>query len=135
LKVGISTRRAVGEIEAATADYTALGLESAASTTITTLASRLDARYGPGSAAAARGGQQYFVNPGLQLDYFLLNTHRTLFSDVRMRQAVNYAINRPALARLGDFFLPLPERPADHYLPPGMPGFRNAHVYPITPDV
>jgi DNA-binding SARP family transcriptional activator len=135
LKVGISTRRAVGEIEAATADYTALGLESAASTTITTLASRLAARYGPGSPAAARGGQQYFVNPGLQLDYFLLNTHRALFSHVRMRQAVNYAIDRRALAQLGDAFQPLPEPPADHYLPPGMPGYRDVRAYPTTPHV
>jgi YVTN family beta-propeller protein len=135
LAVGISAQRAVGEIEAGSADYTALGLVSPASTTITTLASQLAMRYGPGSAAAARGGQQYFVNPGLQLDYFVLNTHRPLFSDVRMRQAVNYAIDRRALALLGDYFQPLPERPADHYLPPGMPGYRGAHVYPMTPDV
>ena len=25
--------------------------------------------------------------------------------------------------------------PTDHYLPPGMPGFRDAHVYPMTADV
>jgi peptide/nickel transport system substrate-binding protein len=87
------------------------------------------------SAAARRGSEQYFVNPGLQLDYFELNTHRTLFSDVRVRQAVNYAIDRRSLARLGDWFQPLPERPTDHYLPPAMPGFRNAHVYPITPNI
>jgi peptide/nickel transport system substrate-binding protein len=135
LAVGISTQRAVAEIEAGSADYTALGLVSPASTTITTLASQLAARYGPGSAAAAHGRQQYFVNPGLQLDYFALNTHRPLFSDVRMRQAVNDAINRRALAQRGDYFQPLPERPADHYLPPGMPGYRDAHIYPTTPDV
>jgi YVTN family beta-propeller protein len=135
LAVGISTQRAVAEIEAGSADYTALGLVSPASTTITTLASQLAARYGPGSAAATRGGQRYFVDPSLQLDYFVLNTHRPLFSDVRMRQAVNYAINRRALAQRGDYFQPLPERPADHYLPPGMPGYRDAHIYPTTPDV
>jgi ABC-type transport system substrate-binding protein len=54
---------------------------------------------------------------------------------LRMRQAVNYAIDRRALAQLGDPFQPLPERPADHYLPPAMPGYRNARVYPTTPDV
>ena len=31
--------------------------------------------------------------------------------------------------------VPLPAHPTDHYLPPGMPGFRDAHVYPMTPDV
>jgi ABC-type transport system substrate-binding protein len=135
LAVGISAQRAVAEIGAGTADYTAIGLEAPASTTITALASRLAARYGAASAAAAHGGQQYFVNPGLQLDYFLLNTHRALFSDVRMRQAVNYAIDRRTLAQLGDAFQPLPEPPADHYLPPGMPGYRDVRAYPTTPDV
>ena len=52
-----------------------------------------------------------------------------------MRQAVNYAIDRRALAALGDLWQPVPERPADHYLPPGIPGFRDTHVYPLTPDV
>ena len=133
LAVGIPARRAFSEIEAGTADYT--DLASYSSTTIAPRAARLAARYGPGSPAAARGRQQYFVNPGLQLDYFDLNTHRTLFSDVRVRQAVNYAINRRALARLGDSFQAVPERPTDHYLPPGMPGYRDAHVYPTTPNV
>jgi YVTN family beta-propeller protein len=133
LAVGIPTQRAFAEIEAGTADYTDLSLYPSAA--LAALASRLAARYGPGSAAAARGSQQYFVNPGLQLDYFDLNTHRTLFSDVRVRQAVNYAIDRRALARLGDPFEPLPVRPTDHYLPPAMPGFRDAHIYPTTPDI
>jgi ABC-type transport system substrate-binding protein len=97
--------------------------------------SQIAARYGPGSSAAKAGAQQFFVDPGPQLDYFVLNTHRPLFANVHMRQAVNYAIDRRALAALGDPWQPGPERPADHYLPPGIPGFRDAHVYPLTPDV
>ena len=131
--VGISARRAFAEIEAGTADYT--DLSSHPSATLAARAARLAAQYGPGSAAAARGRQQYFVNPTSQLDFFFLNTHRTLFSDIRVRQAVNYAIDRRALARLGDAYEPLPDRPTDHYLPPGIPGYRDAHVYPTTPDV
>ena len=119
----------------ALADYTTVGSRWSASAARAAHASRLAARYGAGSAAAARGAQQYFVNPAAQLDYFVLNTHRPLFSDVRMRQAVNYAIDRRALAQRGDRFSPLPAHPTDHYLPPGMPGFRDAHVYPMTPDV
>jgi ABC-type transport system substrate-binding protein len=134
LTVGVSTERAVAEIEAGTADYIPLGLETN-STTTAALASRLAGRYGPGSAAAAHGTQRYFTNPSFQLDYFLLNTHRPLFSDVRMRRAVNYAIDRNKLAQLGDFYQPLPEPPTDHYIPPGLPGFRDAHIYPMTPDV
>jgi YVTN family beta-propeller protein len=127
LAVGISAQRAVAEIEADTADFAPL--------TTAAQAPRLAARYGPGSAAAARGRQQYFVNPSRQLDFFFLNTHRRLFSDVRMRQAVNYAIDRVGLAQLGDAYKPLPERTTDHYLPPGIPGFRDARSYPMTPDV
>jgi YVTN family beta-propeller protein len=135
LSVGISPKRAVSEIEAGLADYTAVGSLWSASAARAAHASRLAARYGAGSAAAARGAQQYFANPAAQLDYFVLNTHRPLFSDVRMRQAVNYALDRRALAQRGDRFHPLPAHPTDHYLPPGMPGFRDAHIYPTTPDV
>jgi YVTN family beta-propeller protein len=135
LSVGISPKRGVREIEAGLADYTTVGLEWSAAAARAAHASRLAARYGAGSAAAARGAQQYFANPSDQLDYFVLNTHRPLFSDVRLRQAVNYALDRRALAQRGDRFSPLPAQPTDHYLPPGMPGFRDAHVYPMTPDL
>ncbi|MEO6859838.1 MAG: ABC transporter substrate-binding protein, partial [Solirubrobacteraceae bacterium] len=134
LAVGVSAQRAVANIETGTVDYTPLGLDSQASTTIAATAAQLAARYGPGSAAAARGHQRYFLNPILELDSFALNTHRPLFSDVRLRQAVNYAIDRVRLAALGSGFDRLPERPTDHYLPPGMAGYRDAHVYPMTPD-
>ena len=135
LAVRISPKRAISEIEAGLADYTTIGSLWSASAARAAHASRLAARYGPGSAAATHGAQQYFANPAAQLDYFVLNTHRPLFSDVRMRQAVNYAIDRRALAQRGDRFSPLPAHPTGHYLPPGMPGFRNANVYPMTPDV
>lgn len=134
LKVGVSAQRAVAAIKAGTADYTPLGLDSQSSPTIAATAAQLAARYGPGSSAAASGRQRYFLNPILELDSFALNTHRPLFSDVRLRQAINYAIDRTRLAALGGGFDPLPERPTDHYLPPGMAGYRNAHVYPLTPD-
>jgi ABC-type transport system substrate-binding protein len=75
------------------------------------------------------------VTQALELDYFFLNTHRTLFSDVRVRQAVNYAIDRRALAAVGSGGQAQPDTPTDHYLPPGMPGYRAAHVYPLTPDL
>jgi len=52
-----------------------------------------------------------------------------------MRRAVNYAVDRRALAQLGDPFEPQPEPTTDHYLPPGMPGYRDVHSYPTTPDV
>ncbi|MGZ4331058.1 MAG: BTAD domain-containing putative transcriptional regulator [Solirubrobacteraceae bacterium] len=145
LSVGISGKRSVADIQAGRADYTVLGLWTVSPTVsptggstagdIAPLAAQLAAHYGPGSPAARSGRQQYFVNPLLELDYVLLNTRRPLFSSVRMRQAVNYAIDRRTLAALGDGFEALPERPTDHYLPPGMAGFRDVNVYPLTPDL
>jgi ABC-type transport system substrate-binding protein len=52
-----------------------------------------------------------------------------------MRQAVNYALDRRALARIGNGDQPWPERPTADYLPPGIPGSTNAPVYPLTPDL
>jgi ABC-type transport system substrate-binding protein len=51
-----------------------------------------------------------------------------------MRRAVNFAIDRPALANAQSAnFLALP---ADQYLPPGMAGYEDAHIYPTDgPDL
>ncbi len=129
LSVGIPARRAIAEVQAGRADYAINSVfERSAATALV-------ARYGPGNRAAKRGRQQFFINPGPQLDFLALNTHRPLFADVRLRQAVSYAIDRAALARLGDYFQPLPEHATDHYLPPGIPGHTDLHVYPVTPNV
>ena len=130
LAVRIPGPRAVAQVQAGTADYAMDG--EVDSTNAATLA----ARYGPHSAAARSGHQQYFAaNTESVLDYFALNTHRPLFADVRLRQAASYAINRTALARLGDPFASLPGHPTDHYLPPGIPGHVNGQIYPLTPDL
>jgi peptide/nickel transport system substrate-binding protein len=126
LRVGVPGQRAIAQVQAGTADYAMDGEVDSAD------AATLAARYGPGSPAAKSGGQQYFVNPLPDIEFFALNTHRPLFADARLRQAVNYAIDRSALARLGD---PLPERPSDHYLPPGVPGYRDAPIFPRGPDL
>jgi ABC-type transport system substrate-binding protein len=64
----------------------------------------------------------------------ILNTHRQLFRDRRLRQAVNYAIDRQALARLGGGY-GTAARPTSQYLPPGMPGHSPSAIYPLTPDL
>jgi peptide/nickel transport system substrate-binding protein len=129
LAVGIPAQRQIAQVEAGTADYAVQGaFDSDQAATLT-------AQYGPGSPAAKQGHQRYFVNPRPQLDFLALNTHRPLFADRRLRQAINYAIDRAALARLGDEYTPLPEHATGHYLPPGIPGYRDVHVYPLTPDV
>jgi ABC-type transport system substrate-binding protein len=51
-----------------------------------------------------------------------------------MRRAVGYAIDRSALAATGGAFSTA-AAPAQMSLPPGMPGYRDAHVYPLAPDL
>jgi peptide/nickel transport system substrate-binding protein len=76
---------------------------------------------------------RYFVTAQNELDYLSLNTSRPLFADVNMRKAVNEAIDRPALIRQ---FGELAGLPTDQILPPGVPGYRDARIYPLTqPDV
>jgi ABC-type transport system substrate-binding protein len=97
---------------------------------------RLLARYGANSSAAKAGRQQYFINPTPGPLVIWLNTSRPLFANVNLRKALNYAIDRRALIREneqsgGPLFLP-----TDHYLTPGMPGFKDVHIYPLDhPDL
>ena len=94
----------------------------------------LERRYGPASAAARTGHQRYFINPALDLEYFVFNTARPLFASARLRRAVNYAINRRALVQ--HHFLFNGALATDHYLVPGIPGSRPVNVYPLGgPDV
>jgi ABC-type oligopeptide transport system substrate-binding subunit len=83
------------------------------------------------------GRQRYFSGASPALHYFALNTRRPLFAGTRMRQAVNAALDRRALARsvqLGE--LGTPGRPTDQFIPPGLPGFRDAAIYPLGgPDL
>jgi ABC-type transport system substrate-binding protein len=94
----------------------------------------LSAQYGPGSPAAALGRQRYFVNPTSVVDFLALNTTAGRpFADVRLRQAVNYAIDRASLVALRG---PDAATATDQYLPPAIPGFSDEAIYPLGgPDV
>ncbi len=129
MTVGVSSRHAIAQVRAGTADY---ALEGEIDRTD---GPWLAARYGAGSRAARHGRQQYFVQAAPQLDFLALNSQRPLFASRRMRQAVNYAIDRSALARLGDEYDPLPEHVTEDYLPPGIPGYGDVRGYPLRPDV
>ena len=72
---------------------------------------------------------RFSLPPQLSNVYLAFNTRRPLFALRRVRQAVNYAIDRQALAATLGYL------PADHYLPPGIPGHRASHVYPTRPDL
>ena len=72
--------------------------------------------------------------PQLEVDMVRLNTSRPLFASARMRRAVNYAVDRQALAANGGSFY-AHATVAQMYLPPGVPGFRDEHIYPLRPDL
>ena len=63
--------------------------------------------------------------------YLALNTSRPLFANADLRKAVNYALDRRAIAQGCGFSC----QPTDQYLQSGIPGFRDTHVYPLTPDL
>jgi len=73
---------------------------------------------------------RFFIEPGFNLWTFVLNTSRPLFkNNLALRRAVNFAINRAALARARG---PYWGRLIDHYLPPSLPGSEHTHVYPLS---
>jgi YVTN family beta-propeller protein len=128
LTLGVSREKTVAQIESGAVDYAADGVPRSD-------ARDLDAQYGPGSPAAKRGSQQYFLDSVPALDFLVLNMHRQLFRDVSLRKAVNYAIDRRALVRIGSPFTQRGSKPTDQYLPPEMPGFRDVRIYPDTPNL
>jgi ABC-type transport system substrate-binding protein len=82
---------------------------------------RLGAKYG-----TKRG--RFRVTP-ISCEYYLvMNTSRPTFSSVRARRALNYAIDRTTLAGTGGAY---GLSPTDQTLPPSIPGYRNATIYPV----
>ncbi len=62
--------------------------------------------------------------------YFWMNNQKPPFNDVRVRQAINYAIDPAALSRIFGGRL----HPSQQILPPGMPGYEEYTLYP-GPDM
>jgi ABC-type transport system substrate-binding protein len=76
---------------------------------------------------------QWFSIRSPVMFYLHMNTSRPLFkNNVKLRQAVSFAIDRTALA---DALGPSGVTPVAGYLPIGMPGYRNGHTYPLHPDL
>jgi YVTN family beta-propeller protein len=135
-EIGVGPAQAVAQVEAGEADYysNAIGAAGPGSSIPTAIQARLAAQFGPESEAARAGEQQYFTEPSLSAFYLMFNTRRPPFDDHRLRQAVNFALDRRALAR--EPFPSASGRPTDQYIPPGMPGFRDAAIYPLgTPNL
>jgi len=72
---------------------------------------------------------QLFLRPGFTLRMLAFNASRPLFRDnAGLRRAVNFALNRRALASTGGSLV---SRPSDQYIPSILPGFKDADIYPL----
>jgi ABC-type transport system substrate-binding protein len=100
---------------------------------------KADFAWVPVNFYAARAGEfarqfganksRFFVKPGTFLRIFVLNTSRPLLrNNPELRQAINFAIDRAALLRQSG---PYAGTLTDQFLLPIMPGFINAHIYPL----
>lgn len=71
-------------------------------------------------------GTQFRIEPTISTYYFWMNTQKPPFDDVKVRQAVNYAVDAKALERIyaGQIVA------TQQILPPGMPGYEQFELYP-----
>jgi peptide/nickel transport system substrate-binding protein len=94
---------------------------------------QLGAEFGPDSPVNGTDQQQFFVNPILSVSYLAMNTTRPNFDNDLVRQAINYAIDRPAILDQSGKYA---GTPTDQMLPPGLAGYKDDQIYPLdAPDV
>jgi peptide/nickel transport system substrate-binding protein len=73
-------------------------------------------------------GTQFRTEPTESTYFFWMNTTQPPFDDLRVRRAVNYAVDPEALERIyaGQVV------PTQQILPPGMPGYKHFELYPYN---
>jgi len=71
-------------------------------------------------------GSQFKVEPTISTYFFWMNTRQAPFDDVKVRQAVNYAVDTRALERIYAGQI----AGTHQILPPGMPGYKQFDLYP-----
>ena len=74
---------------------------------------------------------QLHSSPQFAVEFVPLNTHLAPFNDVRVRQALNYAINRGEIAQL--YGGPSFATPTCQPIAPGLPGYRRYCPYTLHP--
>jgi peptide/nickel transport system substrate-binding protein len=77
-----------------------------------------------------RFGERFRLEESINTYYFWMNNQTAPFNDVRVRQAINYAIDPEALNRVFGGRM----HPTQQILPPGMPGYQEYELYP-GPDM
>ena len=88
-----------------------------------------DPALAPKTAAARAARSRYRQTANDWTESLVLNARRPLFSDVRLRRAVAYAIDRRGLAAA------IGVSPTSHVLPPNFPGFDAGPDVPLRPDL
>jgi len=78
----------------------------------------------------SRYGNRFRMEESINTYYFFMNTERAPFNDIKVRQAINYAVDPEALNRIFGGRL----HPTQQVLPPGMPGYSEYKLYP-GPDM
>jgi len=71
-------------------------------------------------------GTQFKVHTTISTYYFWMNMTQPPFDDVKVRQAVNYAVDPAALERIYSGQI----KGTQQILPPGMPGYEKFELYP-----
>lgn len=71
-------------------------------------------------------GTQFKVHTTISTYYFWMNTQKAPFNNLKVRQAVNYAVDPAALERVYSGQI----KATQQILPPGMPGYEKFELYP-----
>jgi peptide/nickel transport system substrate-binding protein len=78
----------------------------------------------------AKFADRFRLEDSINTYYFWMNTQTAPFNDLKVRQAVNYAVDPEALNRVFGGRM----HPSQQILPPGMPGYDEYKLYP-GPDM
>jgi peptide/nickel transport system substrate-binding protein len=74
----------------------------------------------------AKYSSRFRLEDSINTYYFWMNTQKAPFNDIRVRQAINYAVDPEALNRVFGGRL----HATQQILPPGMPGYEEYKLYP-----
>jgi peptide/nickel transport system substrate-binding protein len=92
---------------------------------------QLNQEFGPsGTSTKSTNDQRFFITPAAIISYFALNVTRPTFQNPLVREAVNWAIDRPAIEKPYGYGY---GTPGDKILPPALPGSQfEKSLYPTT---
>lgn len=76
--------------------------------------------------------QRVYISPSGAIHYLVLNTQRPGLKDLKVRQAINYAVNKQAIQTIAGGPTYGGEL-ATTLLPPGVPGYEKYDLYPAPP--